>query len=315
MNVEDLKNKIIQGDRASLARGITLIESSNDRDQERALELLEMIPEHSQSWRLAITGAPGVGKSTFINQFGQYVASQGKKLAVLAIDPSSEKTGGSILGDKTRMGELSQLENVFIRPSPSLNYLGGVGERTFESILLCEAAGFDIVLVETVGVGQSEYRVSSMVDQVLLLIQPGLGDGLQGIKRGILEICDGLVVNKADGEGKKLALETQRQYQLALELLHGTEKSPWVKSLSSLSQEGFEEIFKKVDVYFHQKHDQILKRRCEQLKKFFYAWIKHNWEMKFRKEYLSKFEELETQIDSGQLGFSRLLSMGKSWLE
>ncbi|MBY0406872.1 MAG: methylmalonyl Co-A mutase-associated GTPase MeaB, partial [Rickettsiales bacterium] len=196
-NTETLEASIIQGDRASLARGITLVESTRPDHQAEAQELLtSLMPRTGQSVRIGITGVPGVGKSTFIEAFGLHLIEQGHKVAVLAVDPSSARTGGSILGDKTRMSRLSQHESAYIRPSPTSGSLGGVARRTREAMLLCEAAGYDVILVETVGVGQSETEVSQMVDMFMLLLLPGSGDELQGIKKGIVEMADLIVVNK-----------------------------------------------------------------------------------------------------------------------
>ncbi len=197
----DLSKELMKGNKRALAKAITLIESELIEHKIKAQKLLESIlPQTGKSFRIGITGTPGVGKSTFIESFGEYLTSIGKKIAVLAVDPSSPVSGGSILGDKTRMEKLSQNENAFIRPSPTQGTLGGVASRTRESILLCEAAGMDIIIIETVGVGQSEYQVADMVDFFLMLTLPNSGDELQGIKKGIMELCDGIVVNKADGD-------------------------------------------------------------------------------------------------------------------
>ncbi|MBY0414516.1 MAG: methylmalonyl Co-A mutase-associated GTPase MeaB, partial [Bdellovibrionales bacterium] len=191
--------KLLGGDRRTLAKAITLVESSRPEDNLLAHELIEkVLPHTGKSLRIGITGVPGVGKSTFIESFGSLLITNKHKVAVLAIDPSSPISGGSILGDKTRMETLSQNENAFIRPSPSLGHLGGVGQKTREAILLCEAAGFDYVLVETVGVGQSEFDVADMVDFFMVLLLPNAGDELQGIKKGILELADSVIINKAD---------------------------------------------------------------------------------------------------------------------
>ena len=212
--------KFISGDRRSLAKAITLIESSRPEDNTQAQHFLEKILPHTgKSLRVGITGVPGVGKSTFIESFGLFLINKGFKVAVLAIDPSSPISGGSILGDKTRMEQLSQNENAFIRPSPSLGFLGGVAQKTRETILLCEAADFDYVLVETVGVGQSEYEVADMVDFFMVLMLPNAGDELQGIKKGILELADCVVINKADGDILPQAERTLAQYTSAMELM------------------------------------------------------------------------------------------------
>src|SRR5690554_5541424 len=233
---------LLSGNRRALAKAITLIESKRDVDRAKSQELLERILPHSgKSIRVGISGVPGVGKSTFIESFGLYLLSQGKKLAVLAVDPSSPIAGGSILGDKTRMEYLSREENAFIRPSPSEGALGGVALKTRETMLLCEAAGYDVILVETVGVGQSEYEVASMVDFFLVLMLPNAGDELQGIKKGIMELADALVINKADGESMNYAEQTRRHYQNALHLLrHTSFWTPQVLTCSALKNENIE---------------------------------------------------------------------------
>ncbi|MEO0473886.1 MAG: methylmalonyl Co-A mutase-associated GTPase MeaB [Bacteroidota bacterium] len=210
---------VLSGDRLMLSRAITLVESSLPADQEQAREILQAIHPHSQkSFRIGITGVPGVGKSTFIDAFGSLLTKRGQSLAVLAIDPSSQKTRGSILGDKTRMNRLSQDKLAYIRPSPTAGSLGGVARKSRESMLLCEAAGFNLILVETVGVGQSEIAVHGMVDCFLLLMLPNAGDDLQGIKKGIMEMADLLVINKADGNLVNKAKVAKAQYNQALRL-------------------------------------------------------------------------------------------------
>lgn len=224
-----------QGDRVALSSALTLLESSATADRVLAKDLIQLaLPYSGKSRRIGITGVPGVGKSTFVEAFGKKIIAEGKRLAVLAIDPSSEKGGGSILGDKTRMEVLSAKEEAFIRPSPSGSNLGGVARATRESILLCEAAGYDYVFVETVGVGQSETVVHSMVDFFLLLMLAGAGDELQGIKRGIMEMADLLLINKADGENKQAARNAQREYKNALHLLPPKE-SGWTAKTATIS--------------------------------------------------------------------------------
>jgi len=242
------------GDRNSLARALTLVESDRLEHRQLARQVLEAClrdgsaeTRHS-SLRIGITGVPGVGKSTFIERLGMMLVNAGHRVGVMAVDPSSEKSGGSILGDKTRMEKLSAHDAAFIRPSPARGTLGGVADRTREHILLFEAAGYDIVLVETVGVGQSETAVHSMVDCFLLLLLPGAGDELQGIKRGIVEMADLLVVNKSDGDFEKRALETQRDYERALHLFPPTE-SGWVPPVlrcSSIIQYGMEKVLEQL---------------------------------------------------------------------
>jgi LAO/AO transport system kinase len=225
--LSSLQDAVISGDRTALARAITLIESTRDDHQQEAQALLSgLLPQTGRSIRLGITGVPGVGKSSFIETFGLHVIGEGHKVAVLAVDPSSVRTGGSILGDKTRMSRLSQDERAYIRPSPTGGSLGGVARRTREAMLLCEAAGYDVVIVETVGVGQSETEVSDMVDMFLLMLLPGSGDELQGIKKGIVELADLIVVNKADGDLVAQARRVRADYSAALRMLHPPLKSP-----------------------------------------------------------------------------------------
>lgn len=239
------------GNRRALAKGITLIESRREDHRAQAQLVLESVLEYTgQSIRIGITGVPGVGKSTFIEAFGLYLVSLGKRVAVLAVDPSSPVAGGSILGDKTRMEELSRCDEAFIRPSPSEGSLGGVAHKTRETMLLCEAAGYDVVIVETVGVGQSEYEVASMVDFFLVLMLPNAGDELQGIKRGIMELADGLVVNKADGEGARFAEQTRSHYQNALQLLkHPDYWQPQVVCCSALQHSAIDAVWQMIVDY------------------------------------------------------------------
>lgn len=255
-----------QGNRRALAKAITLIESHNPAHRRAADELLEAImPFTGKAFRLGISGVPGVGKSTFIENFGLAAVEQGRRVAVLAVDPSSPVNGGSILGDKTRMEQLSRVEGAYIRPSPAGESLGGVAQRTREAILLCEAAGYDQVWVETVGVGQSEHEVANMTDAFLVLMQPGAGDELQGIKKGILELADLIVVNKADGEAKQLAEFSRRHYQNALNLLtHTGFWTPQVLSISALKKDGLNELQGLINQYRSEGHDAILERRKTQ---------------------------------------------------
>lgn len=236
---------LVEGDRRALAKAITLIESSRSDHRAAAQELLgRLLPKTGHSIRIGISGVPGVGKSTFIERFGLLLLSLGKRVAVLAVDPSSPVAGGSILGDKTRMEVLSRSSDAFIRPSPAGRTLGGVAQRTRETLLLCEAAGFDVILVETVGVGQSEHQVAGMVDFFMLLMLPGGGDELQGIKKGILELADALVINKADGDSKALAAQAQQHYQNALHLLsHPSFWTPKVVTCSALKDQGIDSIW------------------------------------------------------------------------
>ena len=235
---------ILSGDRRALAKAITLVESQRETDRDAAQTLLKsLLPHTGSSIRIGVTGVPGVGKSTFIETFGQHLIEKGHRLAVLAVDPSSPVAGGSILGDKTRIERLSRSEAAFIRPSPAGKALGGVAFKTRESLLLCEAAGYDVILVETVGVGQSEHQVAGMVDFFLLLMLPGGGDELQGIKKGILELADAIVVNKADGASETLARTTQQHYRGAMSLLkHEGFWEPKVMTCSALHQQGIEAV-------------------------------------------------------------------------
>ncbi len=247
---DDYVQGVLAGDRAILGRAISLVESNAAAHQELAQEVLtQLLPHTGKSHRVGISGVPGVGKSTFIEALGTNLTKQGHKVAVLAVDPTSERTKGSILGDKTRMVNLAQDPNAFIRPSPSSGSLGGVARKTRETMLLCEAAGFDVVLVETVGVGQSETMVADMVDFYLVLMLAGAGDELQGIKRGILELADMIAVNKADGGNEKAAERARREYAGALALMHGRRdgwKVPVVKC-SGLSNQGLDTLWEHVE--------------------------------------------------------------------
>ena len=245
-------NGILSGDITVLSRAITLIESTKAEHQELGGKVIDGIMHKTgQSFRLGITGVPGVGKSTFIESFGLHLVNNGHRLAVLAIDPSSQKSKGSILGDKTRMEKLSVHANAFIRPSPSSGTLGGVTKNTFETILLCEAAGFDFIIVETVGVGQSEIAVSQMTDFFLLLMLAGAGDELQGIKRGIMEMADGMVITKADGLNIDKAKSARAEYARALHLFPPTESNwiPEVLTCSSTENKGIKEVYDMIDKY------------------------------------------------------------------
>jgi len=281
-------NGILNGEIPLLSRAITLVESNNPEHQDLARKIINgILPHTGKSFRLGITGVPGVGKSTFIESFGKQIVSHGHQLAVLAIDPSSTKNKGSILGDKTRMEELSIHEKVFIRPSPSGGTLGGLTKSTYQAILLCEAAGFDFIIIETVGVGQSETAVSKLCDFFLLLMLAGAGDELQGIKRGIMELADALVITKADGTNLSKAKAARAEYAQAMHLLQPPE-SGWtaqVKTCSSTEKIGMEDIytmiqsyetFVRTNNYFGQKRNQqqhqlFLQTIEEQLKEKFYA--------------------------------------------
>lgn len=289
--VKDFHGNLLLGDTVTLGRTITLIESKKPSDQKLAATLLEkLLPNTGKSIRIGITGSPGVGKSTFIEAFGKHLTSQGKKIAVLAVDPSSVKTKGSILGDRTRMEELSKDQLAFIRPTSSGNALGGVADKTRETILLCEAAGYEIIIIETVGVGQSETAVRSMVDFFLLLQLAGAGDELQGIKKGIMEMADAIVITKADGENEKKAKQAQTEFQHALHLFQPSISGwiPKVLTTSALQKKGIDEVWKMIEIFqeitkandsfqenrdqqkliwFHQSIDLLLKSKIFQSKK------------------------------------------------
>jgi len=248
---------LLDGNRRALAKAITLVESKLPAHRVLAQDALEQVLPHSgNSIRIGITGVPGVGKSTFIEAFGLHLIGQGKRVAVLAVDPSSPVAGGSILGDKTRMEELSRREEAYIRPSPAEGSLGGVAQKTRETMLLCEAAGYDVILVETVGVGQSEYQVAGMVDFFMVLMLPGGGDELQGIKKGILELADALVINKADGQSENLANISRQHYASAMNLLrHTTFWTPQVMTCSALKGINIEAVWGMIIDYWLQARD------------------------------------------------------------
>ncbi|MDE5762536.1 MAG: methylmalonyl Co-A mutase-associated GTPase MeaB, partial [Bacteroidales bacterium] len=281
MSTEEYVQGIREGNRTILSRAITLIESTLPEHQRQAQEIIEQcLPYSGNSFRLGITGVPGAGKSTFINTLGLHLARTGKKLAVLAIDPSSERTKGSILGDKTRMDELACQENVFIRPSPSAGSLGGVARKTRESVILCEAAGFTHIIIETVGVGQSETEAYNMVDYFLLLQLANLGDELQGIKRGIMEMADGIAINKAEGDFRPKALLAQTQLRNALQLFPPTASGwkPSVEICSAKINEGVTEVWSVIEEFerFCKQNGSFERRRREQLKKVLQNSLQEN---------------------------------------
>ena len=271
---------ILEGNRVVLSQAITLIESTAHHDIVVANQIIEKcLPYSGNSMRIGITGVPGVGKSTFIETFGKYLTSIGKKLAVLAVDPSSERSKGSILGDKTRMEELSIDPNAFIRPSPSGLTLGGVARKTRETIILCEAAGFDVIIIETVGVGQSETAVKSMVDFFLLLMLSGAGDELQGIKRGIMEMADALIITKADGDNVAKATAAKALYQSALQLFPKNENGwePPVGTCSVFLKDSIGKIWEIIADFekLTKENDFFSKHRTEQSVKTFFDWMNH----------------------------------------
>jgi LAO/AO transport system kinase len=252
-SADELVSAILKGDKTALSRAITLIESTNPVHSQKAAQVIaQCLPHANKTVRLGITGVPGVGKSTFIEAFGKFLTGLGKKVAVLAVDPSSSLSHGSILGDKTRMEELVKDENAYIRPSASGEALGGVARKTREAIILCEACGFDIIIIETVGVGQSEIAVHSMADFFLLLQIAGAGDELQGIKRGIMEMADLVVINKADGDNIKRARLAKTEYNRALHLFPAKASGwqPKVATCSALEKEGIADVWQEISTYF-----------------------------------------------------------------
>jgi LAO/AO transport system kinase len=276
MEPDALADGVRRGDRRALARAITLIESRREDHRRTAEDLLTLLmPATGASIRIAVSGVPGVGKSTFIETFGRHLTAAGHRLAVLAIDPSSQRSGGSILGDKTRMEALSRDPAAFVRPSPAQGTLGGVARRTREAILLCEAAGHDVVIVETVGVGQSEIAAAGMTDLFLLLLLPGAGDELQGIKRGIVEVADLLVVNKADGAMAGAANHAAAEYRHALSLLRsGTGAwTPEILQCSSVTGEGIGKVAAAVERYRTTMASAIAERRRAQARDWLWSEI------------------------------------------
>jgi LAO/AO transport system kinase len=270
MSADALVAELLAGDRRALARAITLVESRLPEHQARASTLLAQLPTTRQATRIGISGTPGVGQSTFIEAFGRHLTGLGKTVAVLAVDPTSQVSGGSILGDKTRMEELARDPRAFIRPSPSSGALGGVGPRTREAVRLCEAYGFDVILVETVGVGQSETAVAQLVDCFVMLLQPGAGDDLQGIKRGILELVDLVLVTKSDGPNTQAVAQATHHYQQALHILRQEGWHPPVLAVSGLARTGLEDAWANIERFIAQL-DIPAKRRGQALHWFDHA--------------------------------------------
>ncbi|MBS1681106.1 MAG: methylmalonyl Co-A mutase-associated GTPase MeaB [Bacteroidetes bacterium] len=306
--IKDLAKDLLNGNTVALARAITLCESKKATDQKTASRLLQkIVPYSGKSIRIGITGSPGVGKSTFIEAFGKHLTSLGKKIAVLAIDPSSTKTRGSILGDRTRMEELSKDKLAFIRPTATGNSLGGVADKTRETILLCEAAGYEIIIVETVGVGQSETAVRNMVDFFLLLQLPGGGDELQGIKKGIMEMADGIVITKADGENEKRARQAQTEFQHALHLFQRSESGwqPVVLTTSALEKKGTKEVWAMIEKFYAHTIENGFyeKNRDEQNLKWFYESMDVLLKKKIfqSKKISSLIKSLEMKIRMGEI--------------
>ncbi|HAW78642.1 MAG TPA: methylmalonyl Co-A mutase-associated GTPase MeaB [Balneola sp.] len=307
MTIDELAKGVQEGKRRHLAKAITLVESNREADQQTAQELISKVRSAKETVRVGISGVPGVGKSTFIEALGNLLIEEGLKVAVLAVDPSSPATGGSILGDKTRMETLSSKDEAFIRPSPTSGTLGGVAKRTRESMMLCEAAGYDVILVETVGVGQSEFEVASMVDCFLVLMLPGAGDSLQGIKRGIMEIIDILVINKADGDQEKMAKNAVMEYQNAFHLLTPKYDGIGVEFLtvSSIKKKRIDEAWEKIQGFISAlKEKEIFEaQRKEQELNWFKRLVEDEvlrrlWNSRENKK--SK-EDLISRIKSGKI--------------
>ncbi len=280
MDIETTATALRSGNRRALARAITLVESTRPQDRATAARLLAALGTERQALRIGLSGTPGVGKSTFIESFGRMLTGQGKRVAVLAVDPSSTRSGGSILGDKTRMDLLSRDPNAFIRPSPSQTQLGGVARRTREAIALCEAANFDVILIETVGVGQSETAVAEMSDLFLLLLAPAGGDELQGVKRGIMETCDMILVNKADGDLKQQATRTCADYAGALRLMRKRPQDPadFPKAVpvSALENDGITAAWDEMQTLITWRRDTGIwaSRRTDQARYWFHEEVR-----------------------------------------
>lgn len=299
---------VLKGDRMILSRAITVVESNLESDKILAKEIIQNILQASgKSIRIGVTGVPGVGKSTFIEAFGKYLISLGHKVAILSIDPSSQRSKGSILGDKTRMEELSGMDEAYIRPSASGDTLGGVANKTAESMLLCEAAGYDVILIETVGVGQSETAVHGMTDFFLLLMLAGAGDELQGIKKGIMEMADMVVINKADGDNVKQSDRARLQYQNALHLFPPSDSgwTPLVTKASALKNTGIETIWENICNYRElvKENGYFTKNRNQQKIQWMYDTINEELKQLFYKSQTiaDQLPKLEEQIMSSQI--------------
>lgn len=305
--VDDYVDGVLSGNRAMIGRAITLVESRAERHQALAQEVLQrLLPYSGKAHRIGISGVPGVGKSTFIETFGSNLTAAGHKVAVLAVDPTSSRSGGSILGDKTRMARLAADENAYIRPSPTQGHLGGVNRVTRETMIVCEAAGFDVVLVETVGTGQSETEVADMVDFFLVLMLPNAGDELQGVKKGILELADLIAVNKADVDERK-ARGAKRDYENALHIMTPATANwkPPVVMISGLSNKGLDTLWEKI-----LEHRRVLTesgelpaKRREQLRSWMWALVRARLVQAFEKhpEVGARLAEVEADVSAGRL--------------
>jgi LAO/AO transport system kinase len=308
IDIAALARAVRGGDRATLARAITLIESKRADHQKKAHQLVqELLPQTGKAIRVGITGAPGVGKSLTIDTLGTHLIGAGRKVAVLAVDPSSTRTGGSILGDKTRMARLAIDDNAFVRPSPSSGTLGGVAAKTRETMLLCEAAGFDVVLVETVGIGQSETAVADMTDFFLALMLPGAGDELQGIKKGLVELADMIAVNKADGDNVKRATTAAAEYRAALHILNPRSPNwtPPVATYSALTGNGIAGLWDEVLTHRERmtKSGEFAARRREQQVKWMWSMLEDRMlgRLKSDASLRARLPQIETAVAEGRL--------------
>ena len=312
LTVDDYVSGILAGDRVVLARAITLVESSSLKHEADAQEVIQrVLPHTGKAKRVGITGVPGVGKSTFIESFGCYLVERGLKLAVLTVDPSSARTHGSILGDKTRMERLCQLPQAFIRPSPAGESLGGVARRTRETMLLCEAAGFDTILVETVGVGQTEIALRSMVDFFLLLLLPGAGDELQGIKKGIVEMADHVLINKADGDNRLRAEQARADQDAALHYSENTtpEWKTEVALCAGLTGMGVPELWQRIEKFYAELAPKgvIAARRHDQDRQWMNDLIQDELRLRFQRDarVRARLPHVEAALARGEITATR----------
>ncbi|WP_251551298.1 methylmalonyl Co-A mutase-associated GTPase MeaB [Neobacillus muris] len=306
--IDELYQGVIQGNRSYLARAITMAESNSEQHFQKAQSLLQkLLPNTGKSIRIGITGVPGAGKSTFIEAFGMHLCNQGFRVAVLAIDPSSSISGGSILGDKTRMEQLSKHPLAFIRPSPTAGKLGGVHRKTREAMLICEAAGYDVILIETVGVGQSEVLIRDMVDFFMLLVLTGAGDELQGMKKGIMELADAVIVHKADGANKLKAEKTRQEYNRILHFLQPATKGWETKAYtcSSLTNEGIGELWQMIQSFEEAgKASGVFEaRRKMQAREWLYSIIADQLHYQFyhHPQVKAELPKLENQVIAGEM--------------
>ncbi|WP_375550455.1 methylmalonyl Co-A mutase-associated GTPase MeaB [Rhodophyticola porphyridii] len=320
----DLAARVLAGERRALARAVTLVESTRADHRAKAAALLETLRDHGrQALRIGLSGTPGVGKSTFIEAFGMMLVARGLSVAVLAVDPSSTRSGGSILGDKTRMERLSREPSAFIRPSPSLSHLGGVSRRTREAVALCEAAGFDVVLIETVGVGQSETMVAEMCDIFVLLLAPAGGDELQGVKRGIMEIADLILVNKADGELKSAATRTCADYAGALRLMRKRAQDPegFPKALpvSALRDDGLDRAWEEMQALadWRKAKGHWQGRRAEQAAHWFEEEVRSGLLARLRtdREVKRRMAETGARVADGEISPDAAAQEMLTWLK